>query len=216
MKKQDSKCGIKQMPEVRVCGIRDGLRFSFATQGALHLEKQTEQAFEMVEEKTAALAELLAEGGIVEIAGLVFGEAERLQLEQRLRARFGNEIEVRKGKSKSNAPLSVVHHGTVRGGMCLRSGGDITVVGDVHAGARLEANGHITVLGKLLGAAWAGCGGREDAIVSAWQLSPSEIRIASVIAQKSGVCYQEKPYPETAFLSEGAICVRKYNVKDRI
>jgi septum formation inhibitor MinC len=166
----------------------------------------------VIEEKTAELEALLAAGSVVEIAGLVFEQTERLQLEQRLCARLGRYIEVRIGKPQRNVPNSMVHHGTVRGGMCLRCDGDIIIVGDVHVGARIEAGGHIVVLGKLHGAAWAGCGDREDAMVSAWQLSPSEIRIAGVIGQKSGMCYQEKQYPETAYASKGVICVRKYNV----
>jgi len=76
----------------------------------------------------------------------------------------------------------VVVDRTVRGGASFRSSGDIVVYGDVNAGAELIADGHIVVLGRLRGLAHAGAGGNEDARVIAFDLSPTQLRIAHRIA----------------------------------
>jgi len=76
----------------------------------------------------------------------------------------------------------VVVDRTVRGGAAFRSSGDIVVYGDVNAGAELIADGHIVVLGRLRGLAHAGAGGNEDARVIAFDLSPTQLRIAHRIA----------------------------------
>ena len=206
--------GVQKNMPFQVRGIRNGLRFTFAPMQETDVLKQCTYVCKTVEEKTVVLAQLLEKNSVIELEGTTLGEIDRLHLEQRLNARLKKEICVHlRRKREKKTDLSRTYIGTVRGGMLVQAQGDLTVVGDVHAGARLEANGSIMVLGVLEGAAWAGQSGNADAVVCAWQLMPSEIRIADFCSQKPGVRYTPQPYPELACVVENEIRLCKYNQK---
>ena len=77
---------------------------------------------------------------------------------------------------------TLYHRGTVRSGQVLRQLGNIVVVGDVNPGAELIASGDIVVFGTLRGQAHAGAQGDTTASVTAIELSPTQLRIATLIA----------------------------------
>jgi septum site-determining protein MinC len=74
------------------------------------------------------------------------------------------------------------YRGTVRGGQSLQQVGNIVVVGDVNPGAELVASGDIVVFGALRGTAHAGAQGDRAARVAAFDLTPTQLRIATCIA----------------------------------
>ena len=80
------------------------------------------------------------------------------------------------------------HKGTVRSGEYLESPGDLLILGDVNPGAMVSAEGNIIIWGKLLGIAHAGSKGNSLATISALQLRPVQLRIASKFAR----CPKEK------------------------
>ena len=75
------------------------------------------------------------------------------------------------------------HEGTVRSGEYLESPGDLLILGDVNPGAIVSAEGNIIIWGRLLGIAHAGSKGNYQATISALQLRPVQLRIASKVAR---------------------------------
>jgi septum site-determining protein MinC len=77
---------------------------------------------------------------------------------------------------------TLYHRGTLRGGQALHNLGNLVVIGDVNPGAELVASGDIVVFGSLRGVAHAGAQGDRKARVIALDLTPTQLRIATVIA----------------------------------
>ena len=75
------------------------------------------------------------------------------------------------------------HQGTVRSGEYLDSPGNLLIFGDVNPGAIVSAEGNIIIWGRLLGIAHAGREGNSEATISALQLRPVQLRIASKVAR---------------------------------
>jgi septum site-determining protein MinC len=103
-------------------------------------------------------------------------------------------------------PALRIHQGTLRAGDHLQSEGSLLVLGDVNPGARVEAGGHVLVWGTLRGVAHAGCGGDTSARITALQLRPVQLRIASAVARGP----DELPvagFAEQALLVDGQITI---------
>ena len=107
--------------------------------------------------------------------------------------------------SMGPAPLRI-HQGTLRSGDHLEAEGSLLVLGDVNPGARVSATGHVLVWGTLRGVAHAGCSGDSSARISALQLRPLQLRIASAVARGP----EDLPVPgvaEQAELIDGVIAI---------
>ena len=101
----------------------------------------------------------------------------------------------------------LVHKGTIRSGNKISSNGNLIVLGDINPGAFISAKKNIYVWGKLLGVAYAGQDGDDNAAISSLYLNPLQLRINNVIA----IGPKEKPiekYPETAVIEEGSIIIK--------
>ena len=83
----------------------------------------------------------------------------------------------------SNFPKTNFHEGTVRSGEYIESPGDLLILGDVNPGAKVSAEGNIIIWGRLLGIAHAGNKGNSSATISALQLRPVQLRIATKVAR---------------------------------
>ncbi len=104
------------------------------------------------------------------------------------------------------APATLYHVGTLRGGQALHNVGNIVVIGDVNPGAELIAGGDIAVFGSLRGVAHAGAQGDAGARVYAVDLSPTQLRIATLIAADAGVRGARKE-PEAACVQNERITI---------
>ncbi len=103
---------------------------------------------------------------------------------------------------------TLYHRGTLRGGQTLQQLGTIVVVGDVNPGAELVATGDIVVFGALRGTAHAGAQGDVEARVIALDLSPTQLRIATLIAVDDSKNGAGKPRgPEIALVENGRIAI---------
>ncbi len=100
-------------------------------------------------------------------------------------------------------------HGTLRSGQEVSYNGNIVVIGDVNPGALLKAKGNIVVLGSLRGVAQAGVGGNRYAVVAAYSLLPTQLRIADYIVRPPEDDIQYK-YPEIAKVVDGAVVIEPY------
>jgi septum site-determining protein MinC len=97
---------------------------------------------------------------------------------------------------------------TMRSGARVESGGHLVVLGDVNKGAEVVAVGDVIVWGRLLGIAQAGSQGDLSAVVCALDLSPTQLRIASLITtapQREG-----EPEPEVAQVIHGRIVAKRW------
>ncbi len=102
---------------------------------------------------------------------------------------------------------------TVRSGQQIYHQGHVMVVGDVNPGAEVIAEGNIMVLGTVRGTVHAGYSGKQDALVAATVLTPTQISIAGIRARRpdeEGWRSSEKSTPEVARLRNGQIVVEPY------
>ncbi|HHY37579.1 MAG TPA: septum site-determining protein MinC [Clostridia bacterium] len=72
---------------------------------------------------------------------------------------------------------------TLRSGQSVRYNGNVVVFGNVNPGAEVVATGDIIVAGSLKGVAHAGACGDESAIIAAFSLAPTQLRIAGFLAR---------------------------------
>lgn len=134
----------------------------------------------------------------VDIQGVGISEADNVKVDQ-LKV---NSLEAEEGLSK-------FVHGTLRSGQEIAFNGNIVVIGDVNPGAQLKAKGNIVVLGSLKGLAHAGIGGNTKAVVAAYSLLPTQLRIADLIVRPPEDDMQYK-YPEIARIVNGEVVIEPY------
>tara|TARA_B100001989_G_C24402719_1_gene395017 strand:- start:45 stop:707 length:663 start_codon:yes stop_codon:yes gene_type:complete len=129
---------------------------------------------------------------------------------------FLKEQEVKKKLLLFNSKKEddILHEGTVRSGDRLSSNGNLCIIGDVNPGAIVSSKKNIYVWGKLLGIAFAGKGGNNNASIASLYLNPLQLRIADVIA----IGPKDKPqnyYPEIAVISKQTIVINPYIVETK-
>jgi septum site-determining protein MinC len=110
-------------------------------------------------------------------------------------------------RAVDDRPAALYHAATLRGGQSLHHTGNVVIVGDVNPGAEIVAFGDIAVFGRLAGVAHAGAGGDASARVLAFDLDPTQLRIASFIGADLERPQRRAPQAEAAFVRDGAIAV---------
>jgi septum site-determining protein MinC len=102
---------------------------------------------------------------------------------------------------------------TLRSGYSIEYPGHVILIGDVNPGAEVTASGDIIIWGRARGMLHAGAEGKQDAVVYALDLSPTQLRIAgkiSVIPARRG-----KSQPEMARLQDGQVVVESWDPKKK-
>lgn len=107
-------------------------------------------------------------------------------------------------------------HTTLRSGQTLNYDGNIVIIGDVNPGAYVVAMGNIIILGTLRGIAHAGCNGNREAIVAAYNLQPTQLRIADIIARRPDYSIKTSKKPEVARIYKGEVLIEPYLVKNKV
>ena len=134
----------------------------------------------------------------------------------RINSTFLNEQEVKNKLLLFNSKEKddILHQGTVRSGDRISSNGNLCIIGDVNPGAIVSAKKNIYVWGKLLGIAFAGKTGNNNASISSLYLNPLQLRIADIIA----IGPKEKPknhYPEIAVIENKTINIKPFLVETK-
>jgi septum site-determining protein MinC len=106
--------------------------------------------------------------------------------------------------------------GMVRSGQTVEHDGSLLLMGDVNPGGSVLCTGDIYVLGALRGLAHAGTGGREDAIIAASLLRPTQLRIAEVISRPPDEWMSGDAAMEFAYLNEGSMKIDKMTQLHRL
>ncbi|MBE3572597.1 MAG: septum site-determining protein MinC [Moorella humiferrea] len=100
---------------------------------------------------------------------------------------------------------------TIRSGQRYEYPGNVVVMGDVHPGGEVVASGHVIVMGTLRGVVHAGAEGDEKAVVLAFRLQPTQLRIAGYVSRapdNEGPGNAEEP--EIARVRDEAVVIEKY------
>ncbi|HBM79450.1 MAG TPA: septum site-determining protein MinC [Clostridiaceae bacterium] len=100
--------------------------------------------------------------------------------------------------------------GTIRSGQHIEYEGNIVVIGDINAGGQITAEGNIIVLGSLRGVVHAGSSGNTKAVVAAFSLQPTQLRIADVFSRAPDGKAQKPKCPELARVKDGCIVIEPY------
>lgn len=101
---------------------------------------------------------------------------------------------------------------TIRSGQKLFSQGNIVVLGDVNPGAEVIAGGSILVMGTMRGLAHAGVLGAEQAVVAAFRLNPTQLRIANHFTRPPEGEGMAGCEPEIALIKSGKVIIEKFKV----
>lgn len=106
--------------------------------------------------------------------------------------------------------LLVCRH--LRSGQRIFSPGNLVVLGDINPGADVIAAGNILIMGSLKGMAHAGYLGDESAVIAAFRLYPTQLRIANHITRPpdgEAVMVRE---PEMARIRAGKVVIEKLKI----
>ncbi|MCF6463693.1 septum site-determining protein MinC [Clostridium sp. Cult1] len=118
---------------------------------------------------------------------------------------------------KEEKPFEGIYEGitkfintTIRSGQVIEYHGNIVIIGDVNPGALIKAKGNIIILGTLRGVAHAGIDGNYEAIVAAYDLQPTQLRIANIIGRKPDGDIAPSGLPEIAKIHDGEVLIEPY------
>lgn len=109
-----------------------------------------------------------------------------------------------------NCGMTKFVNGTLRSGQVIEYDGNIVIIGDVNPGALIKGKGNIIVMGTLRGVAHAGMDGNSDAIVSAYNLQPTQLRIGDLIARPPDNVEGSFKVPEVAKIKNGEVIIEPY------
>lgn len=90
--------------------------------------------------------------------------------------------------------------------------GNVVILGDINPGAEVVAGGNILVMGSLRGLAHAGVFGDENAVITAYRLNPTQLRIASHITRPPDGEKYAVDYPEIARIKEGRVVIERLKI----
>ena len=106
--------------------------------------------------------------------------------------------------------ITKFYRGTVRSGQLIKFDGNIVVIGDANPGSEIVAAGNIIVLGNLRGRVHAGETGNKDAIIIAFNLQPTQLRIADIITRPPEEMISKLSLPEIAFVKDRTVYIEYY------
>ncbi len=99
---------------------------------------------------------------------------------------------------------------TLRSGQSIRYAGNIVILGDVNPGAEVTATGNVIVMGALRGVVHAGASGDEKAVVMAFRLQPTQLRIANHITRPPDNENVDPGLPELARIRDGVVTIEAF------
>lgn len=103
------------------------------------------------------------------------------------------------------------YRGTVRSGQLVSYEGNLVVIGDVNPGGEVIATGNVIVMGSLRGMVHAGADGNKEALVVAFNLQPTQLRIADVITRSPDEKETRNTFvPELAYVKDDRVYIERY------
>ncbi|MFB9327246.1 septum site-determining protein MinC [Paenibacillus aurantiacus] len=150
----------------------------------------------------------------VKLGARVATDEMKEQIRSMIRARGNLLVQTIEGEEppQQEAPSSdnlKILTGIVRSGQTIEHDGNLLLMGDLNPGGTLLCTGDIYVLGALRGLAHAGKDGRDDAVIAASVLRPTQLRIADVISRPPDEWMSGEAMMEFAYLNEGVMQIDK-------
>jgi len=96
---------------------------------------------------------------------------------------------------------------TIRSGQNIEFPGNIVIMGDVNPGGQVKAGGNVIVLGAIRGVVHAGSSENIKAIIAAFYLQPTQLRIANLISRPPDGEPVKPGCPEIARVKDGYIVI---------
>ena len=146
--------------------FRETARFWGSAQMTLTLEGRT-----LTAEEEFRIVNTITENSSIEILCLIDSDAKRIE-------RCVKALNEKLMELSSNT--GQFYKGSLMRGDVLESEASIVVIGDVEKGARVTAKGNIIVLGALRGNVHAGVSGNRNAVVVAFEMAPSQVKISDM------------------------------------
>lgn len=137
--------------------------------------------------------------------------------------KFGIDVDIKEAEiEKEEVPVEVlpfdgidigntkfIRH-TLRSGQREEFDGNIVILGDINPGSVIVAKGNIIIMGALRGIAHAGSDGNKDAIVAAFKMNPTQLRIADIIARSPDDEVLSPQWPEIAKIKDNTVIIEPY------
>lgn len=171
-------------------------------------KRETRALQELLLERGLHLKRLISRGRKVDIAELPKAPANLSETET---AAAESPVEVSKEPPAAMDEAILVKR-TLRSGQKVYYPGNIVILGDVNPGAEVIAGGNILVMGCLRGMAHAGALGCETAVIAAYRLHPTQLRIANHFTRPPDNDRCGGNEPEVAQIREGIVVIEKYRV----
>ncbi|WP_425446581.1 septum site-determining protein MinC [Dethiothermospora halolimnae] len=162
-------------------------------------------------------------GKVVNFKGRSLSLEEKSELKYIINNKYGIAVEeiIEKDDNKDNVEANYFFEGieegktkfvrtTIRSGQKVEYDGNIIILGDINPGGEVTAKGNIIVLGVLRGIAHAGCDGNTEAIVAAFRLQPTQLRIADFIARSPDDDDIISKWPELAKIKDDMVLIEPY------
>lgn len=166
----------------------------------------------LVKEEEASIYKLLINKSGAEIKGFEEDTEEPPKVQDNPVVQPQNKLRMRNYYFKGiNEGVTKFYRGTVRSGQLINFDGNLVVIGDVNPGAELVATGNVIVMGWLRGIVHAGSDGNKEAIVVAFNLQPTQLRIADVITRSPDEKdLRESIIPELAYVKDDMVYIERF------
>lgn len=160
----------------------------------------TEDQFKVIAEK------------IKEITGLDISRADAKENHSPVkeRSKKSEEVQLKSMFYGIDEGVTKFHRGTLRSGQLVKFHGNVVVIGDANPGSEIVASGNIVVMGTARGIVHAGATGNKNAFVVAFNLYPTQLRIADVITRPPEEKFSKAQLPEIAFVKEDTVYIEYY------
>jgi septum site-determining protein MinC len=191
-------------------GTREGVTITLKKSASIETIKQA------IQDKLNRSRDFFRHGRLfVDFADAGIGDVQQESIKQSIMEEF-NVIVENTGKTRGRI-FSGIYEGrtrfissTIRSGQDVDFPGNIVIIGDVNAGGKVKAEGNIIVLGSLRGVAHGGSSGNQKAIIAAYSLQPTQLRIADIISRAPDGELLKPKCPELARIKDGCIFIEPY------
>ncbi|RJQ30546.1 MAG: septum site-determining protein MinC [Peptococcaceae bacterium] len=123
---------------------------------------------------------------------------------------LGNSQGIPAGQDYSLDENAILVQRTLRSGQSIHYNGNVVILGDVNPGAEVVAAGNVIVMGALRGVVHAGAAGDESAVVMAFKLQPTQLRIANHITRSPDDEITASKQPEVARIKDGVVTIEEF------
>ncbi|EOC99823.1 septum site-determining protein MinC [Caldisalinibacter kiritimatiensis] len=193
----------------------------------IHIKEGNFKAIkEQLDKKLKNAGSFFSGGKVINFKGKKLTNKEKEELEHIISEKYGIDIEKENNNfssekiDKSNKDMNFfqgINEGktkfiraTIRSGQEINYEGNIVILGDINPGGVVIAKGNIVVLGALRGVAIAGSDGNKEAIVAAFNLQPTQLKIGDILSRSPDEDEVSFRRPEIAYIRDDSIIVEPY------